>query len=247
VPAGWHATSGDFLRVKSFSLRHEIDRITEAQQLPVLLIMIAFWIVCAVEWIQRFVGAIPDPRFWSLIAFVFTVYGGVQIFRLNRAGGLSRRADPRTRAFQALRRLCAEGLGSCHSMNKVAGAIDNVLVAGSGVYAIQVRHRSGSGVIEQGREGELLFGGRVRDGRLLANAVRAVAPLQEQLDAHFENSPQVKPVVILVGDWKVQRTPESSVDVITMDDLFAYFQNRAGTLTSAQISEISGYLDAAAA
>jgi nuclease-like protein len=234
--------------VKTFSLRHEIDRIVEAQQMPVLLIMIAFWVVSAVEWAQRFLGALPDPRFWSLIALVFTVYSGVQIFRLNRRGTFSRRADPRTPAFQVLRRLCADGWGSCYDSNKDADAIDNVLVGDSGVYAVQVKHRSGSGVIEQSGEGELNFGGRVRDGRLLANARRAASPLQEELDARFDNPPQVQAVVVVVGDWSIQPSEtDSPVDVITLGEVVEYFRTRASILTKEQVAKISGYLSSVAA
>lgn len=247
--AAWHATSGIFpLPVKSFSLRQEIDRITEAQQLPVFLIMIAFWIVCAVEWTQRFLGAIPDPRFWSLIALVFTTYGGLQIFRLNRRGNFSRSTDLRTKAFRALRGVCAAGWGSCYDSNETVSAIDNVLVGDTGVYAVQVKHRSGSGVIEQSGEGELLFGGRVRDGRLLTNARHAARPLQEYLDAHFENPPQVKAVVVVVGDWSVQQSGTGApVDVITVDEVVEYFHGKASTLTKDQVGEISGFLSSLAA
>lgn len=234
--------------VKAFSLRQEIDRIIEAQQLPVLLLMIAFWIVCAVEWTQRFFGAIPDPRLWSLIALVFTMYGGLQIFRLNRRGGPWRSADPRNKAFRALRRLCTAGWGLCYDSNEASSAIDNVLVGDTGVYAVQVKHRSGSGVIEQSAEGELLFGGRVRDGRLLTNALRAARPLQEYLDARFENPPQVKAVVVVVGDWSIQQSEtDASVDVITVDKVVEYFQSRANTLTKDQVGEISGFLNSLAA
>jgi hypothetical protein len=223
------------------SSRNRSDHRT--QQLPALLIMIAFWIVCAVEWTQRFLGAIPDPRFWSLIALVFTVYGGAQIFRLNRNRTGSRRSDPRMKAFRALRRLCAAGWGYYHNSNKAAGAIDNVLVSHSGVFAVQVKHRSGSGVIEQGGEGELVFGGRVRDGRLLANALRAALPLQEYFEARFENPPQVKAVVVVVGDWSIQQSEtDASVDIITVNQVAEYFQNRASILTAEQVGKISGYL-----
>ena len=194
--------------------------------------MIAFWIVCAVEWTQRFLGAIPDPRFWSLIALVFTTYGGLQIFRLNRRGHRSPSADPRSKALYAFRHLCAAGWGLCYDSNEAGSAIDNVLVGDTGVYAVQVKHRSGSGVIEQNGEGELLFGGRVRDGRLLTNALEAALPLQEYLDARFENPPEVKAVVVVVGDWSVQQQSETDapVDVITADEVLKYFQSKANTL-----------------
>ena len=244
----WHATSGIFaVLVKSFSLRQEIDRITEAQQLPVLLIMIAFWIVCAVEWTQRLLGVIPDPRFWSLISFFFTIYGGLQIFRLNHRASFSRQVDPRTEAFQALRRLCSAGWGLCYDSSE-ASPIDHVLVGRAGVYAIQVKHRSGSGVIEQSGKSELVFGGRVRDGRLLMNARHATRPLQEYLDARFENPPQVKAVVVVVGDWSVQQGEnDAPVDIITVDEVVEYFQKRTSTLSHDQVGEISGYLNSLAA
>src|SRR6202000_352864 len=104
--------------------------------------------------------------------------------------------------------------------------IDNVLVGDTGVYAVQVKHRAGSGVIEQNGEGELLFGGRVRDGRLLTNALPAGLSWQGYLDAGFENPPQVKAVVVVVGDWSVQQQSETDapVDVITADEVLEYFQ-----------------------
>lgn len=209
--------------------------------------MIAFWIVCAVEWTQRFLGAIPDPRFWSLIALVLTVYGGLRIFRLHKQRSLFR-VDPRTKGFTALRRLCAEGWGTCHDAGKTSEAIDNVLVNDSGVYAVQVKHRSGAGVIERNGAGELLFGGRVRDGRLLNNARRAALPLQEYLNGCFEHPPQVKAVVVVVGDWSIQPSnAEAPVDVITVDEVSEYFQTRASTLDPNQVGKISEYLSSLAA
>ena len=234
--------------MKPFSLRREIARITDAQQLPVFLVMIAFWIVCAVGWTQRFLGVIPDPRFWSLIALVFTVYGGVRIFRLNRGGRLLQRIDRRTDGFRALRHLCAGGWGKCYSFGVASDAVDHVLLGDSGVYAVQVKHRSGSGVIQQGSQGELIFGGRVRDGRLLEHAWEAARPLQEYLNTHLENPPQVKPVVVIVGDWSVQSVDaEAAVDVITVGEVAEYFHTRASILSCEEVGQISGYLTSLAA
>ena len=136
----------------------------------------------------------------------------------------------------------------CYDSNKTSSAIDHVLVGDTGVYAVQVKHRSGSGVIEQSGEGELLFGGRVRDGRLLSKALQAALPLQEYLDARFENPPQVKTVVVFVGDWSIQQSEtRASVDVITVDEVVEYFHTRSSTLTKDEVGQISGYLGSLAA
>ena len=72
--------SRDFARQ---SRRNEIDRLRDERLLPLLLFMIAFWIVCAVEWTQEVAGTAPDPRFWTLLSLIVTVYGGIQVFRLQ--------------------------------------------------------------------------------------------------------------------------------------------------------------------
>ncbi len=233
--------------VRATSLRRELDRITDAQQLPVLLIMFAFWIVCAVEWIQRLLGTVPDPRFWSLISLVFTFYGGIQIFRLNRGRVAVRQRDPRAKAFRVLRRACSGSRGRLHNPTHISAGLDNVLVSETGIYAVQIRHRSGSGVIERGPEEEVIFGGRLRDGRLLEHAARAAQPLQALLATHFPNGPVVRPVVVMSGDWTVaQPSTDASVDVISVRDLLAYFGRRPVVSTPEEISQISACLDSPA-
>ncbi len=202
--------------------------------------MIAFWVVCAVEWTQRFLGVIPDPRFWSLIAFVFTVYGGLQIFRLNRRGKRSRGIDPRVNAFRVMSEVFADGKGNFHNVKMLAAGVDNVLVNETGVYAVQVKHRSGSGTIERGRDGEIIFGGRLRDGRLLEAAAHATQPVQELLATHFDNPPIVRPLVVLVGDWTVQPEPgETSVGVVSVDGLPDYFRRQAAALNAEEVDRVS--------
>ncbi len=210
--------------------------------------MIAFWVVCAVEWTQRLLGVIPDPRFWSVISFVFTVYGGLQIFRLNRPGLRARRGDPRAQAFRALRRLFGKGTGRFHDVKTFASEVDNVVVSESGVYAVQVKHRSGSGTIERGGEGEVIFGGRLRDGRLLENAATASQPVQEMLATHFTHPPVVRPLVVLVGDWKVQTGfVETTADVVSLDDLSDYFRRQVAALNPEEVDQVSACLSSAAA
>ena len=234
--------------VTTTSLRRELDRITDAQQLPVLLIMIAFWIVCGVEWLQRLLGTVPDPRFWSLISLVFTFYGGVQIFRLNRGRETVRIPDPRSKAFRVLRQAFSNGSGRFHNPRRIAAGLDNVLVTETGVYAVQIRHRSGSGTIEHGAEGEVIFGGRLRDGRLLQNAARAAQPLQTLLAMQFSNTPVVRPVIVMAGDWTVtQPAQDVSVDVISVHDVPSYFGGRPAAFTPEEIGQISACLDSIAA
>ncbi len=231
------------------SLRHEIDLLTEQQKLPILLIMVAFWIVCAVEWTQRFIGAIPDPRFWTLLSLVITTYGGFQVFRLHRSRNLMPSGRSAEKNVQSvLQQIRGKGFVDFHNLQGHGRNIDHVVIGPSGIYAIETKIRSGSGTIEYRSDDELIFAGRIRDGLPLRHARGSADAIQFRLNAKGQDNYPVKPLVVFVGNWEINRHHGNlEVDVTTLDKLVEYFDLQKPELTGREISDISACFQGAAA
>src|SRR5207248_5136058 len=73
------------------SRRKHLDLIRSERLQPYLFIAFTLWLVGVVEIVQKLSGQRLDPRFWMLIAVAITAYSGIQIFRLSRRPGTSRR------------------------------------------------------------------------------------------------------------------------------------------------------------
>jgi Nuclease-related domain len=224
----------------SQSLQHEIDRVSDEQILPLLLIMFAFWIVCAVEWTQRFAGAVPDPRFWSCLSLLVTFYGGFQIFRLrSRLPQLPQRKQGVGQVTDCLERIRSKGFVACHNVTGEGRKIDHVVVGPAGVYTVEARARSGSGIIEYRSDDELIFADRIIDGRPLREARAAAQAVQARLNQKFGESYAVQPLVVFLGDWRVHRQEgDFAVEVTTADQLEDYFDTQRPELTGKEIAEI---------
>ena len=222
---------------------------TDEQKLPVLLIMFAFWIVCAVEWTQRWVGIIPDPRFWSALSLVVTVYGGLQIFRLRRRHHSSTpRVAGEKEVARILHQIRGRGFVAFHNLPGTERNIDHVVIGPSGIYAIETKARSGSGTIDYCSDDELIFGGRIKDGWPLRHACGSASAVQTRLNHGLPEGYAVKPLVVFLGDWNICRHQENlAVDVTTLDQLAEYFDQQEPELTGKEIAAISSYFEGAAA
>jgi hypothetical protein len=231
-------------RLASQSLHNEIDRLTEEQLLPLLLIMLAFWIVSAVEWTQRLAGAIPDPRFWTCLSLVVTFYGGFQIFRLRRRlPQLPRRKQGARQIVEILGRIRAKGFLTCHNLAEEGGNMDYVVVGPAGIYTVEAKARSGSGIIDYRNEDELVFADRIRDGRPLREARASAQAVQNRLNEKFGASYAVQPLVVFLGDWSVHQHERGFVvDVTTADQLEDYFDTQRPELSGREIAEIAACL-----
>ena len=234
--------SRDFARQ---SRRNEIDRLRDEQLLPLLLFMFAFWIVCAVEWTQKVAGAAPDPRFWTLLSLIVTVYGGIQVFRLQgRLSHIGTSKQANQKVFEILDRIRSKGFVAFHGLAGNSRNIDHVVVGPAGVYTIEAKARSGSGTIDYRSDDELVFAGRIKDGRPLHQARSSAGAVQTRLNENLDESYRVKALVVFLGDWRVHREREDfSVDVTTADQLEDYFDTQPPELTSKEIAQICSRLD----
>lgn len=232
------------------SLRQELDRLTDQQQLPILLIMFAFWIVCAAEWTQRLSGEIPDPRFWSLLSLIITGYAGWQVFRLHskiRPANAAARAEHKV--ARLLDQIRDKGFVAFHDLPGAERNIDHVVVGPGGIYAIETKERSGSGTIDYCSDQALVFAGRIKDGLPLRHARESARWLQSRLRQTLNDPHPVKPLVVFLGDWDVRCHDggDFSVDVITADKLVDYFERQPEELTPKEIFAISSCFEEAAA
>jgi hypothetical protein len=236
--------------LNSNSIRHEIDVLAREQQLPILLITFAFWMVCGVEWIQRLAGQTPDPRFWTFLSLLVTLYSGFQVFRLRSKLPRSVRANSGGREVAGiLQSIRSKGFVAFHDLPGADRKIDHVVVGPSGIYAIETKARSGSGLIDYRSDDELVFAGRIRDGGPLRHARGSATSVQSRLNA--QSSPDcytVKPLLVFLGNWEIQDGKGNfDVDVTTAHGLVEYFDKQKPELSTEEISEISSYLQAAAA
>jgi hypothetical protein len=229
----------------SWSLRNEIDRLRDERLLPLLLFMFAFWIVCAVEWTQKVAGTAPDPRFWTLLSLIVTVYGGVQVFRLHgRLSHVGTGKQANQKVLEILDRIRSKGFVAFHGLAGHSRNIDHVVVGPTGVYTIEAKARSGSGTIDYRSDDELVFAGRIKDGRPLHQARSSARAVQTRLNENLDESYRVKALVVFLGNWRVHREREDfSVEVTTADQLEDYFDTQPPELTSKEIAQICSRLD----
>jgi hypothetical protein len=244
----WSPVSGNSLRFAGQSLREEINRLSDFGLIPFLIFSFAFWIVCAVEWTQKFAGEAPDPRFWTVLSLIVTIYGGFQVFRLRPAFRNFRLGESgEQRVAELLDRLRSKGFAAFHDLPNSGLNVDHVVVGPSGIYAIETKTRSGSGTINYASERELIFGGRINDGRPLRQAQNSARALHRQLKEHLDQACWVKPVLVFCGNWRVQRQPgDFSVEVMTTEQLENYFDRQQPELTSKEISDICSELERSA-
>src|SRR5436853_2779698 len=109
------------------TLRQEVNRLLDRRLFSLFLIMVAFWIVCAVEWTQKVAGQMPDPRFWTLLSLFITIYGGIQVFRL-RLRPDRRQEHGRGEVAKILDQVGASSFISYHDLAHDGFKIDHVIV-----------------------------------------------------------------------------------------------------------------------
>jgi hypothetical protein len=231
------------------SLRRGPAQLIAAGQLPLLLIPFVVWIVCAVECAQRSLGFIPAPYFWFVVSVTITIYSGLRIFRLHARAKLSaQKSAGSAQVAEVLQRIRSKGFVVFHDLPGSSRKIDHVVVGPSGIYAIETKARSGSGTIDYLTDEELIFAGRIKDGRPLRYARGGAAAVQKRLHHELEDSYPVKPLVVFVGDWNVRAHKKNlTVHVTTLDKLVQYFDEQPPELTGKEIDLIASHLQGGAA
>ncbi|MFL6514340.1 MAG: nuclease-related domain-containing protein [Chthoniobacterales bacterium] len=229
----------------SGELRREIGELVRNQRLqPYFGAAFMLWLVGLVELIQKIGGQRLDPRFWMGIAVLITIYSGVRIFRLHPSSlGRAASKSP-TPVEQLVSRMQSHGVAVYPS------ALENVsdgcvIVGPGGVYAVAVKARKlfGSQTIQFGKRNKLVLGGRISDSRPLRQAHTMAQKIGDQLRGVLRARISVKPLVVFLNDWRVDRdSAESDVAVMNEHELEQLLARQESNLTPAEIAAVSGRL-----
>lgn len=239
------AASDKLLHFVGQSLRADYDRLFDDRFVAFLVLMITFWMVCIVAWVQKIAGHNPDPRFWTLLSLFVTAYGGFQIFRLRPQ--LRRLRKGERCVDEALDRIRAKGFSVFHDLPAPGFSVDHVVVGPSGVYALETKMRNGADPIRYQNDNELLLGGKINDNPALRLTRAAAHAVQEELKEKLHEAYWVKPVLVFVGNRPVdQAMGDFSVDVITSNDLEDYFDRQQPEITDTEIAQICSQLERSA-
>jgi hypothetical protein len=150
---------------------------------------------------------------------------------------------------EELNKLMREGCYVFHDYpDKACGNIDHVVIAPSGVYAIETKaktkHRCAANEKDYRLEfdgQQVIFPGGYRDTAMLEQARRNAEILGEQLSAATAEQVKVRGVLVFPG-WLVERTGKGDVSVLNPKEVEKMIQSRA-VLTKEQIQRISAFIE----
>lgn len=240
---------GRLLRLAGQSLRVKAERQFD-DFVPYLMIVFGFWIVCLVEWTQKIVGERPTPGFWMFLSLLVTCYGGVRAFRLYpqlRNARLGRRRDHRV--AEILDRIRSKGFVVFPAPSGNGSSNDYLVVGPSGIYVMEINAWSpiGSHTIDYQTEHEVILGGRITDGRVLRRVRDSALAMHSQLKEQLQEDYSVKPLLVFLGDWHIDRPAgDFAVMVTTADHMEDYFDRAQPELTSKEIAHVCSHLKSSA-
>ena len=232
-------------RLAGQSLRDEKERLTNDRLMPFYFAAAFAWVLWGLAEFQARSHWPPEPKVFLGLAIIATGVFVIVVCRVfPRFRNLHRGERGELVVAEQLEELRANGFRCFHDIVQDGFNIDHVVVGPPGVFVIETKFRSGSGVIEF-RNGQGIFvGGREEERDPLAQArgnARALHDLIRQ-DAGVEI--WVKPLVVFVGDWKVKdKWRDTDVRAITADGVARYFDRQdQPELTKGEIELICSHL-----
>jgi hypothetical protein len=230
------------------SLREEWDRLVN-ENLPFLVF------IPGMLWFVWFTQRLPiannvSPNFWLALAIVVTGIAAIAYLRLiPKARNLVRGERGELRVAEILDELRGSGYRVYHDLVEDGFNNDHVVVGPTGVYAIETKFRSGSGVIEY-RNGEGLFVGNNKleeDRDPLAQARGSARAVRERLKDDTGLNRHVKAVLVFVGDWKIKNVwRDTDVAVLSTKELATYFDRYQPELRRDELTLIASHLERSA-
>ncbi len=201
------------------------------------------WSLVAGAWIQ---STNPSSmRFWLSVAIAATGFCLIGYLRLIPSARALVRGERGERVVaEQLEDLRAAGFRCFHDLVRDGFNIDHVVVGPPGVFVVETKFRSGSGLIEFKNGQGIFVGGRAEEGDCLKQARGNAREVNQLIRRDAGIEVWVKPLVVFVGDWKVKNVwRDTDVRVITANDLPRYFsqQDQPG-LTRREIDLICSHL-----
>ncbi len=215
-------------RLAGQSLRDEKERLTDNRLIPFYFSTAFLWLLWVVTELELRSHQPLRPKAFLFLAIVAT---GVTTIVFGRLWGKFRNLNRGERGellvAEQLEELRAIGFRCYHDIVLDGFNIDHVVVGPPGVFAIETKFRSGSGLIEF-RNGQGIFmAGRPEEGNCLKQARSNAATLNKLVRQDAGIEVFVKPLVVFVGDWKIKNAwRDTDVRVITADDVAIIFSAR---------------------
>lgn len=204
-----------------------------------------FWILWIITELQLLYHQLPQPKVYLSLAVITT---GVMLIRLRRLwpqfGNLNRGEKGELLVAEQLEELRADGFRCFHDLVRNGFNVDHVVVGPPGVFVIETKYRSGSGVIECRNGSGVLVDGRPEERDPVRQAVGSAREVRELIRKDASLDVWVKPVVVFVGDWKgkdAYRNPGARV--LTTNRLLQYLRDHQPELKRSEIHLIASHLE----
>jgi hypothetical protein len=230
------------------SVREEWDRLVNDNLPFVIFLPAMLWLVWFTQ--RPTIANRISPDFWLALAIIVTGASAIAYLRLiPRARNLVRGEKGELRVAEILDDLRSSGYRVYHDLVEDGFNIDHVVVGPTGVYAIETKFRSGSGVIEY-RNGDGLFIGNNKldeDRDPLAQARGSARAVRERLKEDTGLNRHVKAVLVFVGDWKIKNAwRDTDVAVLSTKELPTYFDRYQPELKRDELRLIASHLERSA-
>ena len=225
------------------SLRDQKERITDNWLILFFLTTAFCWILWVVMGLQVPSHQPSQPKLYLCFAIVATGVTAIKFGRL--LGQFCNLKCGELMVAEQLEELRANDFRCFHRIARDEFNIDHVVVGPPGVFAVETKFRRGSGEIEFKSGQGILAGGQEEELESLNRARGKARALHDLIRENAGLEVFVKPLVVLMGDWKVKNGSgdDADVRVITADDVQPYFQNEdQPALTKSEIELISSHV-----
>jgi hypothetical protein len=232
-------------RLPGQSIRDQKEKLTDNRLIPYYFATVFAWLLWAWESYKARMHLPPKPRLLLFLAVAATGLTIIVFGRLyKRFRNLNRGERGELRVAEALDELRAYGYRPVHDIVGKNSNIDHVLVGPAGVFAIETKFRTGTGVISF-RDGEGLFvGGFPEEKDCLKQARGNAAHVNRLIQQSCGRWEWVKPIVVFVGDWRVTDDwGDTDARVFTPDRLVRYIINQQPELKRSEIELIASHLE----
>ena len=228
------------------SLREQKERLTDNWLIPFYFTTVFCWLLWLVMELQARSHQPPQPKVYFGFAIVVTGVTAIKFGRLfRRFRNLNRGERGELLVAERLEELRSLGFQCFHDIVRDGFNIDHVVVVPAGVYAVETKYRSGSGVIEFKNGQGIFVGGREEERDCLKQARGNAMAVHKLIREHAGLEVFVKPLLVFVGDWKVKNAwRDTDVRVITANGLARYFDRQdQPELTRREIQLICSHLN----
>ena len=231
-------------RLPGQSLAERWQKLMDDRLIPIVFGPMVMWALFFVAWVETISGHL-SLRFWLAAAIVVTGLAAIKFLRLiPEARALVRGERGERVVAEQLEALRALGFRCFHDIVREGFNVDHVVVGPPGVFAVETKFRSGSGLIEF-RNGQGIFvGGREEERDSLKQARGSAGAVHDLIRQDAGLDVWVKPLVVFVGDWRVKNQwRDTDVRVITSQDIPHYFERQdQPELPPAEIKLICSHL-----